>query len=60
MIKTFTLTSEIQETPVREIRAELPDFDAPSDELISSLLNYSRSLEVKKSRFLDTIEVVKS
>lgn len=60
MITTSTLISDSSEQKVREAEVQLPEFAVPSDGLIKSLLNYSRSLEVKKSGTMDLFEIVKT
>lgn len=54
---TFVLSS-LKATKNKQQHEKLVDVFEPSDSLIQSILNYSKSLSVKKSNFIDFIEVV--
>ncbi len=64
MIKTFTpllLPSEKSSAKQEKQVSNLPDFDEPSNTCIQSILNFSKSLEVKSSTILKKkIDVNKS
>jgi hypothetical protein len=56
MIKTFTpllLPSETHSAKQEQQVSNLPDFDEPSNTCIQSILNFSKSLEVKSSAILN-------
>ena len=64
MIKTFTpllLPSEKPSAKQEKQVSNLPDFDEPSATCIQSILNFSKSLEVKTSTILnEKMDVIKS
>lgn len=61
MQQTSTLVStSLKITKNKQPKATLVDDIEPSDSLIQNILNYSRSLTVKKSNFVGFIEVVAS
>ena len=37
-----------------------PDFDTPSIKTINAILNFSRNLEIRSSKFVENIEFIKS
>lgn len=43
-----------------EKQSRLPDFDTPSVNTINTILNYSKNLEIKKSRLVNEVELIKS
>ncbi len=60
---TRTFTSELNETAIKTAKDhedQLPEFAEPSKNVIDNILNFSKNLEVKKSKFVDTIEAIKS
>lgn len=61
MIKTSTLVSTKLKITKNKQTVEIPFEDLePSDNLIQNILNYSKSLTVKKSNSVGFIEVVAS
>ena len=59
MHQTFTLVSSYIKSHKNKQQAEnLVDAFEPSEFIIQSILNYSKSLAVKKSNYIDFIEVV--
>lgn len=61
MIQTSTLVSTSFKNSKNKQHVEIPvDEIGPSDSLIQNILNYSKSLSVKKSKTLGFIEVVAS
>ena len=59
MIKTSTLKPLKEKAkPLKEI--ELPEFSEPGDQLIKSILNFSKSLEILKSDLVSGLVLVKS
>lgn len=61
MIKTSTLVSTKLKISKNKQMAEIPFEDMePSDNLVQNILNYSKSLTVKKSETVGFIEVVAS
>ena len=61
MIKTSTLVSTKLKITKNKQSVEIPFEDLePSDNLIQNILNYSKSLTVKKSNSVGFIEVVAS
>jgi hypothetical protein len=61
MHKTSTLVSKIlQTTKNKQQKVTLVDEIEPSDSLIQNILNYSKSLTIKKSDSVGFIEVVAS
>jgi hypothetical protein len=62
MIKMFTpLTSETKIEKQEEQVLHLPDFEEPSIACVQSILNFSKSLEIKPSKLLnDSFELIKS
>lgn len=59
MITTST-SLKISGNPKTEDKEAGPDIALPSEEVISSILNYSKNLEIKKSVFVQEIEIIKS
>lgn len=65
---TRTFTSNLNETAIKSAKDHcdvLPDPDSyrdaePSKNVIDNILNFSKNLEVKRSKFVDTIETIKS
>ncbi len=60
---TRTFTSNLNETaikPAKDHGDQLPEFAEPSKNVIDNILNFSKNLEIKKSRLVDTVEVIKS
>ena len=60
---TRTFTSNLNETAIKSAKDhedQLPNFAEPSKNVIDNILNFSKNLEVKKSKFVDTIETIKS
>ena len=61
MIKTSTLVSTSLKTSKNKQHVEIPvDEIEPSNFLIQNILNYSKSLTIKKSETIGFIEVVAS
>lgn len=61
MQKTSTLVSTILKTTKnKQQKATFGDDFEPTDSLIQNILNYSKSLTIKKSNFVGFIEVVAS
>ena len=61
MQKTSTLVSTIlKNTKNKQQKVTFVDDFEPSDSLIQNILNYSKSLTIKKSNFVGFIEVVAS
>ena len=59
MIKTSTLKPLTEKaTPQKE--SALPEFSEPNNQLISTLLNFSKSLDVKKSSNIREFVILKS
>ena len=61
MISIFT--PNLNETTIKlekDLQDQLPDFFDPSKDVMNNILNFSKNLEVKKSRFVDAIEIMKS
>lgn len=60
MTQTFTLDLDLTaKQNEKEFNQEF-DFAGPSEQTIQNILNFSRNLEVKKSEFLKSIELLKS
>lgn len=60
---TQTFTSNINETATKSIKDhkdQFANFAEPSKNVINNILNFSKNLEIKRSKFVDTIELVKS
>jgi len=58
MHQTFTLVSSYVKTHKNKQQPEkLVDDLIPSDSIIQNILNYSKSLSIKKSKFTDFIEI---
>jgi len=66
MISTSTPALDFTEKKLKETTEDqhlIPmdnGFDSPSLKTISAILNYSKNLEVKKSKFVPEIEYIKS
>jgi hypothetical protein len=61
MIKTSTQVLDFTEEKSKQTGQDfLPDFDSPSLQSISNILNYSRNLDVKRSKFVKEIEYIRS
>ena len=61
MQKTSTLVSTIlKNTKNKQQKVTFVDDFEPSDSLIQNILNYSKSLTIKKSNFVGFIQVVAS
>jgi hypothetical protein len=61
MIHTSTQVLDFTEEKNKQAGQDhLPDFDSPSLQSISNILNYSRNLDVKKSKFVKDIEYIRS
>ena len=59
MHQTFTLVSSYIKSHKNKQQAEnLVDAFEPSESLIQGILNYSKSLTIKKSNYIDFIEIV--
>ncbi len=60
---TRTFTSNLNETAIKtasDHEDQLPEFAEPSKNVIDNILNFSKNLEVKRSKFVETIETIKS
>lgn len=61
MITIFTPATDLPATKQNEKKeAQLPDLEGPSDHVIANILNFSRSLEICKSRLVGEVEIVKT
>ncbi len=61
MQQTFTLVSStLKSTKNKQQAPILVDDQSPSDSIIQNILNYSKSLSVKKSKTIGFIEIVAS
>ena len=59
MHQTFTLVSSYIKSHKNKQQAEnLVDAFEPSESIIEGILNYSKSLSIKKSKYIDFIEFV--
>lgn len=59
MHQTFTLVSSYVKSHKNKQQAEnLVDAFEPSESIIEGILNYSKSLSIKKSKYIDFIEFV--
>ena len=59
MHQTFTLVSSYVKTQKnKQQSAKLVDNFNPSDSVIQNILNYSKSLSIKKSKYTDFIEIM--
>lgn len=59
MIKTSTLNT-LTEKAKKQKEKVLPEFIEPNDKLITSILNFSKSLDVKKSSHIREFTIIKS
>jgi hypothetical protein len=59
MIKTSTLTP-LTEKANQQKEPNLPEFSEPNNQLISTLLNFSKSLDIKKSSNMTEFIILKS
>ncbi|MBL7922057.1 MAG: hypothetical protein JNJ40_17210 [Bacteroidia bacterium] len=60
---TRTFTSNLNETAIKtetDLGDQLPEFAEPSKNVIDNILNFSKNLDVKRSKFVETIETIKS
>lgn len=60
---TQTFTSNINETATKsnkDPKDQFANFAEPSKNVINNILNFSKNLEIKRSKFVDMIELVKS
>jgi hypothetical protein len=60
---TQTFTSNINETATKsnkDPKDQFVNFAEPSKNVINNILNFSKNLEIKRSKFVDMIELVKS
>jgi len=60
---TQTFTSNINETATKsnkDPKDQFSNFSEPSKNVINNILNFSKNLEIKRSKFVDMIELVKS
>jgi hypothetical protein len=61
MITTSTPPLEITEQKLKETTEEqLPEFALPSENCIQMILNYSKNLDIRKSRLVTEVEILKS
>lgn len=61
MTKTFTQSPDLTvEHTIKEEKIPFIPFTGPSTTVIQNILNFSRNLEVKTSRFMPPIEILKS
>ena len=61
MHQTFTLVSSYVKSHKNKQQAEnLVDAFEPSESIIEGILNYSKSLSIKKSKYIDFIEFVRN
>ena len=59
MIKTSTL-APLTEKANQQKEPNLPEFSEPNNQLISTLLNFSKSLDIKKSDYISEFVILKS
>jgi len=59
MTKTSTLVPD-HTLKLNEIPAKPENEEEPSHRVISNILNFSRNLEIKPSRLVDRIEILRS
>ncbi len=60
---TQTFTSNLNETATqsnKDLKDQFANFVEPSKNVIDNILNFSKNLEIKKSKFVDFVEVIKS
>jgi hypothetical protein len=60
---TQTFTSNLNETATqsnKDLKDQFAGFAEPSKNVIDNILNFSKNLEIKHSKFVDAIEVMKS
>lgn len=60
---TQTFTSNLNETATKsktDLKDQFANFAEPSKNVINNILNYSKNLEIKRSKFVDMIELIKS
>lgn len=62
MIKTSTLPFNENTLKVKttSLQCELPEFVSAKAHTLQNILNYSKSLQIKKSELVGEIEIVKS
>lgn len=61
MTQTFTLDLDFTAKNIeKELKSQFLEIAEPSEKTIQNILNFSRNLEIKKSRFLPPIEVIRS
>jgi len=60
MITTSTPLSDFTEKVITKTEDQIPEIAEPSDRTIEAILNFSRNLEVKKSKMVAGIEFIKS
>jgi hypothetical protein len=61
MITTSTSALDFTEINLKtSTENQLPDFASPSLKTIEAILNYSKNLEIKKSKYVQEIEFMRS
>lgn len=61
MTQTFTSNlNEIATKSNKDLKDQFANFAEPSKNVIDNILNFSKNLEIKKSKFVDFVEVIKS
>ncbi len=61
MISTSTPALDFSENKLKNSKENhFPDFASPSFRAIEAILNYSKNLEIIKSKFVQEIELIKS
>lgn len=55
--QTPNLSAKTQETQAKD---SFPDLAGPSQNTLQNILNFSKNLEVKTSKFLEYVEMMKS
>lgn len=58
MIQTFT--TNLNEKVIKSENNQSPDSTEPGKMIIDTILNFSRNLEVRNSKFIEAIEIIKS
>jgi hypothetical protein len=61
MTQTFTQSTDLTvEHAIKEEKIPFIPFAEPSENVINTILNYSKNLEIKRSGLLPPIEMIKS
>ena len=57
---TQTFTPNLNETNLKLEKVQFSGFIEPSKNVLDNILNFSKNLEIKHSKLVDVIEVIKS